>query len=911
MNFLAPFMLWGGLAAAIPIALHFFFRSRYRTVPWAAMKFLLASIEQTSRRLKFQELLLLCLRVALLLLLALAMARPISSVVRGAGQGTAVDTIFLFDTSMSMGASDGGMSRMQRAQDAALSILDQLPPHSTVQIITCADRAAGDSEGDKGATEEAKQGALPFALSSAPLSSSPILGLLGPRLPGNLDQARTIIKDLKPTSLATDLKDGILLAGAAVSRAKSGNKELYVFSDMQKTGWDQHPTEVKRTMEEISKEASITVVRCGQQELVNAAIIDVRPQTEVPRKGERVDFAVTVRHTSGKEPLRDLQLTLLVDGQMVEGQTKSIPLLQKGETQTITLTGKLDTSGLHTITVLMNKDDVPGDNRFDYVVRVPDYYRALIVDGGIHDPEDKDQPSLASSFYLMHEIAPVKETEYAKFHVQQTRVRAKSASAGHLDKLDVCILVNCAMPSADVEEKSYKTLSHAFLKELKQYVQAGGSLMIYTGDQVDAKDYNKILGEMYELMPLPLKGKVRDFSTDQVRDAHKKELASIGKDELPRVDRNTFRLPIYQKFRTDKVFSDFDKIEIRKAFAVVEPTRKEQAGDADSQVKQKLAIVLDGNAVDSEPTIEDIEKLREILKKGTIGDAAAKELAKAAEKTLAEIDKKRAVREKNEANVSVILRYTNNWPAVISRKIGEGEVILVTTSAEPGRDVTDKKNAGNVETQFTWNNWALNPMAGAFMKSTLAHLASGSSQEQNFVAGTTFTWNARQKTDKAFTLYHPALAPDENADKKDKKENGPKEGKRKLERLGQPVKDLNTGRAVVQANDLYFAGIYHIRAQDPNEEGKDDDLENSSDSIPLAVIADRAETENLESYKDEEFDKFLGISPSVRHLLAGTGTATTTGLDRLNREWTVWLLWLLLLLAVCEVGLAYWCGRAW
>ena len=54
MAFLAPYMLLGGLAAAIPIALHFFYRSRYRNVPWAAMKFLLAAIEQTSRRLRFQ-----------------------------------------------------------------------------------------------------------------------------------------------------------------------------------------------------------------------------------------------------------------------------------------------------------------------------------------------------------------------------------------------------------------------------------------------------------------------------------------------------------------------------------------------------------------------------------------------------------------------------------------------------------------------------------------------------------------------------------------------------------------------------------------------------------------------------------------------------------------------------------------
>src|SRR5262245_24846113 len=108
MSFLAPMMLWGAAAAAIPVALHFFFRSRYRTVPWAAMKFLLTAIEQTSRRLRFQELLLLVCRVLLLALFALALARPLSTVVYGAG-GDAVDAVLVFDVSMSMGASDGAV----------------------------------------------------------------------------------------------------------------------------------------------------------------------------------------------------------------------------------------------------------------------------------------------------------------------------------------------------------------------------------------------------------------------------------------------------------------------------------------------------------------------------------------------------------------------------------------------------------------------------------------------------------------------------------------------------------------------------------------------------------------------------------------------------------------------------------
>jgi len=203
MGFLAPYMLFGALAAGIPIALHFFFRSRYRTVPWAAMKFLLTSIEQTSRRLKLQELLLLMARVALLVLLALALARPLTSSAVGSGRGP-VDAVFILDTSFSMGARQGTQDRLDLAKEAALRVLDQLPPYSTAQVVTCADRAI----------------------------------LLGPRASANLDQVRDVIQKVELTHLATDFAPGVAEASAALKRGNAANKELYLFSDMQKLGWE-------------------------------------------------------------------------------------------------------------------------------------------------------------------------------------------------------------------------------------------------------------------------------------------------------------------------------------------------------------------------------------------------------------------------------------------------------------------------------------------------------------------------------------------------------------------------------------------------------------------------------------------------------------------------------------------------
>ena len=42
------------------------------------MKFLRLAVEQTSRRLQFQELVLLLLRIFLMMLLAVALARPVT-----------------------------------------------------------------------------------------------------------------------------------------------------------------------------------------------------------------------------------------------------------------------------------------------------------------------------------------------------------------------------------------------------------------------------------------------------------------------------------------------------------------------------------------------------------------------------------------------------------------------------------------------------------------------------------------------------------------------------------------------------------------------------------------------------------------------------------------------------------------
>src|SRR5436190_16480632 len=78
MGFLAPLMLIGAAAGSIPVILHLFYRARYKPLPWGAMKFLRLAVEQTSRRLKVQEYLLLVVRILVIAFIVLAFMRPVN-----------------------------------------------------------------------------------------------------------------------------------------------------------------------------------------------------------------------------------------------------------------------------------------------------------------------------------------------------------------------------------------------------------------------------------------------------------------------------------------------------------------------------------------------------------------------------------------------------------------------------------------------------------------------------------------------------------------------------------------------------------------------------------------------------------------------------------------------------------------
>src|SRR6185369_11807364 len=74
--FLNPWaMVAGGALISAPILIHLINRMRFKRVRWAAMEFLLKSQKRNRRRLIIEQLILLALRILLVLLAGILLAR--------------------------------------------------------------------------------------------------------------------------------------------------------------------------------------------------------------------------------------------------------------------------------------------------------------------------------------------------------------------------------------------------------------------------------------------------------------------------------------------------------------------------------------------------------------------------------------------------------------------------------------------------------------------------------------------------------------------------------------------------------------------------------------------------------------------------------------------------------------------
>src|SRR6516225_7609402 len=139
-------LLVGAAAAAVPVVIHLLNRKRYRVVPWAAMRFLLAAQKHNSRRLRLEQWLLLAIRTLLVLLVVAAMCsvmpwaeavwqRVLPGEVPGASTRPTTQHVLVLDASFSMGVVRDGKNLFEHARQSAAEIVRSAGPGDGVSVV--------------------------------------------------------------------------------------------------------------------------------------------------------------------------------------------------------------------------------------------------------------------------------------------------------------------------------------------------------------------------------------------------------------------------------------------------------------------------------------------------------------------------------------------------------------------------------------------------------------------------------------------------------------------------------------------------------------------------------------------------------------------------------------------------------
>ncbi len=146
MGFLSPAFLLLGVAAAVPLLVHLLQRHQGPRVVFPALRYLRRAERENARRIRVRQLLLMLLRIAALLFLALAAARPY---VRLGGSGHhPTAAVIVLDNSLSSGAIVAGRRTLDELKARALDVLADAGPDDRFWLVKAAQPWDAATAGD-------------------------------------------------------------------------------------------------------------------------------------------------------------------------------------------------------------------------------------------------------------------------------------------------------------------------------------------------------------------------------------------------------------------------------------------------------------------------------------------------------------------------------------------------------------------------------------------------------------------------------------------------------------------------------------------------------------------------------------------------------------------------------------------
>jgi len=443
-----PAMLGWLAAAAAPIVIHLLSRRRHREVPWAAVQFLLAAARKNARRIRLENWLLLAVRTALIVLVVAAVAQPMierRGVVAHTGQPT--HKLIVIDASYSMAFKPTDRSRFERAQQLAQQIVEQGTQGDGFTLLLMAD------------PPQVIVGSPSFApadflgeVAAAHLTHG------GADLAATLAQVEQIVQVTRR------------------EHPRLAREQIYFLTDLGRTTWAPELTaaaiaEFRERSQRLGEAALLTVVDLGQSGAENLAVEQLRLADQPVTLGQEVGLSGEVRNF-GRQPRANLTVELFVDGRRVGERSVDMP---PGGRASVSFPYRFESGGEHVVELRSAADQLDVDNARFLSVGVKEQVRVLCVDGRPAGGRFK-----SATDYLTVALAPPASQRY-RARVQPEVVAEAALVDSDLTQYDAVFL-------CDVAQFTERDAS-----VLRSYLNFGGGVVTFLGEQVLADNYNRQL----------------------------------------------------------------------------------------------------------------------------------------------------------------------------------------------------------------------------------------------------------------------------------------------------------------------------------------------------------------------------------------------------------------------------------
>ncbi|HEY3841025.1 MAG TPA: BatA domain-containing protein [Bryobacteraceae bacterium] len=329
MGFIAPWFLGGLAAIGLPIYFHLLKRHKTTPLPFASLMFFERRTQSSIKHRRLQYLLLFCLRLAFIILLVLAFARPFIPSSTIASAHGARTLALCIDDSYSM--KQGG--RLQQAKQDALKVISGMGAADRAQVLAFGGptRVLTDMVNDKEALKAA-------------------------------------VNDIRQTDMTSSYAE-VARALRSISEAMKAPIEAHLFSDMQQTSMPAAFTDLK-----LSPNTDLILHPEANRVIPNFAVANVNaPRRVFDPKKSRVLATIA---GFGTEPAAR-KATLLLNGKVMESKTVQVPAGGRADVEFLTLDASYGSNRGEVR--IDGGDSFPDDDHFYFSVERSDPRPALFL----------------------------------------------------------------------------------------------------------------------------------------------------------------------------------------------------------------------------------------------------------------------------------------------------------------------------------------------------------------------------------------------------------------------------------------------------------------------------------------------------------------------------------------------------